>query len=661
MRLFGNISQYLLNLLNEIRHTQKVRNAILAVLYCLFLAFCYMNPNSFCSGYFFFIAALFFLLSSIFSGLTSGLLLLTMSIVFSTIEFFSKGDISFIKSIEKDPTINQIYTFLIVLIAVFVGTIEKKISIKKMEEIKIDYIATEELSNIIYVLISFDGSIKKFSKAFCKLFEYEEKEIFNKNIYEILNPNDTKIINKAITDIMNSKSESRELICKCQNKNGRVFDAEITITANRSNSLIHSKFVFLIKDITENKLTEQRIRESEQRYKNLMDLLPDSVILLSENTIILENKSARKLFLANVFSELTGRNILDFIQLDSVKRFQEKIKLVETLKMPIPPVESKIVRQDGKIIEIQVSASFIQYNSQPSIVCVIRDISEIKKTEELQKKMEESEFKLNESLNYNILKTEFFSNISHDLKTPLNVIISALKLMEDQNKSLNVECEKLIKYHKIIYSNCYRLLRLVNNLIDLTKIDTNFLEPVYQNINLVEVVEETALSIVSYTKSRNIEFIFDTTHEEIFMLVDIEFLERILLNLLSNAVKFSKSGGTIKVNIKKEDHFVTIIVSDTGVGIPPEMLNSIFERFKQADRNFLSRQNGSGIGLALVKSLVELLNGQIFVKSKVNEGSDFIVRLPIMENKEAENTMEELDIQSTVKQKISLEFSDLDR
>jgi len=177
--------------------------------------------------------------------------------------------------------------------------------------------------------------------------------------------------------------------------------------------------------------------------------------------------------------------------------------------------------------------------------------------------------------------------------------------------------------------NCYRLLRIINNLIDITRIDGGFLNLELRNHNIVSLVEEITLSVVEYTKSKNINLIFDTEIEEKIIACDADKIERVLLNLLSNAIKFSNSNGTIEVNIFDKQDYVAISVKDNGIGIPQEMKNKIFERFSQVDSSFTRRTEGSGIGLSLVKSLVELHKGKIEVKSEVNKGSEFIITLPV--------------------------------
>lgn len=240
--------------------------------------------------------------------------------------------------------------------------------------------------------------------------------------------------------------------------------------------------------------------------------------------------------------------------------------------------------------------------------------------------LKESERQISCSKESDKIKTEFFSNISHELRTPINVIFSALQVQELKQKSCqcknrNLDC---YKYGNIMKQNCYRLLRLVNNLIDITKIDIGYFNINEINIDIISLVENITVSVVDYIENKGLSLIFDTEVEEKIIACDQEKIERIILNLLSNAVKFTDKGGKIMVNIEDGIEKICIRVKDNGRGIPEEKLNSIFERFVQVDKSFTRDHEGSGIGLSLVKSLVELHGGTISVKSSEGNGAEFI-------------------------------------
>ena len=259
-------------------------------------------------------------------------------------------------------------------------------------------------------------------------------------------------------------------------------------------------------------------------------------------------------------------------------------------------------------------------------------------------------------------KTEFFANISHELRTPINVIFSALQINELRIRDNLLQNEFIdnYKYTKIMKQNCYRLLRLVNNLIDITKIDSGYFDINETNNNIINLVEDITLSVADYVENKGLSLIFDTDIEEKIVACDPEKIERIIMNLLSNAVKFTSYGGKIMVNIEDGVESICIRVKDTGRGIPQEKLNSIFERFVQVDKSLARDHEGSGIGLSLVKCLVELHGGKISVRSKVPYGTEFSVFIPCKLVDESHNDIICRDaVDKSYIEKINIEFSDI--
>jgi signal transduction histidine kinase len=264
-------------------------------------------------------------------------------------------------------------------------------------------------------------------------------------------------------------------------------------------------------------------------------------------------------------------------------------------------------------------------------------------------------------MKYDKMKNEFFSNVSHELRTPLNIILTSTQLLHNLKENNDDSIERI---SGVIKQNGYRLLRLVNNLIDTSKISASFYDLHMKNCNIISVVEEISLSVANYIKELDVNFMFDTEIEERIMACDTDLIERIILNLLSNAVKFTSPGGNIFVYMYEENNNIVISVKDSGIGMTPEDKNMIFERFKQVDKSLARKREGSGIGLSLVKLLVEMHNGSIKVKSELGKGSEFIVALPIivLDEQEEINYLDKQIIGGRVldsMDKIKIEFSDI--
>lgn len=252
------------------------------------------------------------------------------------------------------------------------------------------------------------------------------------------------------------------------------------------------------------------------------------------------------------------------------------------------------------------------------------------------------------------IKTHFISNINHELKTPINVIMSAIQLINYNTKE-SPSYSKNKNTLAIIDDNCKRLLRLINNLIDVQKHELDDTKLNLSAVNVVNLIEMLVASVVPYAESKNLNLIFDTNKEDVILKVDSDKLERIILNLLSNAIKFSKPNGEIRVTLNFED-CLYISVTDNGIGIAKENLNKIFDKFTQLDTSFSRKNEGSGIGLSIVKSFVLLHNGKISVKSELNKGTSFLIELPLTETSNIETEDASYD---NLSENVKIELSDI--
>ena len=268
---------------------------------------------------------------------------------------------------------------------------------------------------------------------------------------------------------------------------------------------------------------------------------------------------------------------------------------------------------------------YLYYNEVKILDGLVRQ-----RTQELNNKLNENKELYNKLIETERYKNNYFVNLSHELRTPLNVILSVEQLISSLNKEgKEISREKIEVYMNALRGNSKRLLNLINNIIDTSKIDSGSYRLDKEKTNIVSLVEDTALTMVELAQSKGIEIIIDPEIEELFIECDKLDIERCIINLIGNAIKFTDKNGSIIVTISELPNKVKISVKDTGIGIDSKFHKSIFDRFGQVYNEVSEEFGGSGLGLTLTKNLVNLHGGEISVISEKGKGSEFIILLPI--------------------------------
>ena len=340
--------------------------------------------------------------------------------------------------------------------------------------------------------------------------------------------------------------------------------------------------------------------------------------------------------------DVIGKSSSNIYGLSEIEASIQKSDL-EVIKEKKRKIYNEEITIDGQVREFEViKEPFLDsYKNLVGIIVTGRDVTHRREIEKMQQ--------------------EFFANISHELRTPLNLIFGSLQLIKSVEKEVLEKRNSLNKYIDIIDQNSKRLLKLVDNLIDSTRMKCGYYEYNPKNYDIVSFVENISMSVADFAKQNNIDLIFDTDVEEKIMAFDLEKLERIMLNLLSNSIKYNKAQGQIEVLLNDCNDTFVIRVKDTGVGIPSDKLMYIFERFRQVENRFNKSTKGSGIGLSLVKDLIEIQGGTIEVKSELGVGSEFIIKLPVKilsDDSNIDKVYFNNDYHDLVK-RMNIEFSDI--
>lgn len=394
----------------------------------------------------------------------------------------------------------------------------------------------------------------------------------------------------------------------------------------------------------------EKREELEEELQSFAETASDLMVIVTVDGYIKKVSGAWESVLGWTSAELVGRHFNQFVYSEEIQYFEEENPYINNTNTVRGLIYRGLCKNKGyKWIEW----SMRYVSNRQHYICTGRDISKEKEQEEARKVYEEA-------LQVEKIKSEFFANMSHEFRTPLNIILATVQLLEKEIRQGHVSIEvdfNLEKCLSTVKQNTYRILRLANNIMELTSIDAGHYKMKLENLNIVNIIEETTLSVAEYIESRGITLIFDTDVEEVITACDAEKLERIVLNILSNAVKYTLRGGIISVNLSLRDENLIVKVKDTGVGIPKEKLSTIFNPFIQVESLLTRKCEGSGIGLALVKSLVEMHEGTIKAKSELNKGTEIIIEIPIKTIDEY-SEMDLMEFEPRIEQ-TKMEFSDI--
>jgi len=384
---------------------------------------------------------------------------------------------------------------------------------------------------------------------------------------------------------------------------------------------------------------------------NSIDLPIVSVSYPSFNIIDINNKAQReKKLLKRCFllvDEMRkGNNTLNVFSKTYSCRNQQCIAKMLCTKASVylPNIE---VEDNGKKMYYKLMCQPI-LNPHNKIIGFM--INSIDITKEVEKK------KIVENLAR--FKDEFLYSITHEFKTPLVVISSALQAMEVLCK--NELTDRIKIYLNRIKQNTFRQMRLVNNLLDIAKIEAGYIKILKKNLDIVAMTRLITESVSMFAELKGVKLLFYSNINKKIIAIDEEKYERIMLNLLSNAIKFTPKGKTVYVEVSTQGGYVEIKVKDSGIGIPKDKVKTIFERFVQVDSSLSRNTEGTGIGLALVHMFVSSLGGQITVKSEENIGSTFTVALPDVVTEYGCENDRLVDLcDNRLIQAIKIEFSDI--
>ncbi len=363
------------------------------------------------------------------------------------------------------------------------------------------------------------------------------------------------------------------------------------------------------------------------QFKLLSDILPAPIIIHTNKIIVFANKEVLRLLGGEDINDLLGKSIFDLIHPESYDVIKARLSILNEQKIEVPQNIEKLITLDGRVITLEIKGIPIIYNGAQSIFLTGRDITEYETlTEQLQRKNQELKRALESAEQSNVLKAAFLQNMSHEIRTPLNGILGFASILSYPDLTK----DEIVEYSQMITKSGNRLLSLLSNIIDISKIEAGIVEVSNLTFSINQLISEIISSFELIAKENNNEIIFQPGLEDGNDHLHSDYLKinQILENLIDNACKFTKNG-KIKVKYQTTINSIIFEVDDNGVGIKESSKPYIFDRFYQSDMNLNRSYEGSGLGLSICKSLVELMSGRIWFQSIEGKGSTFYVSLPL--------------------------------
>ncbi len=372
-------------------------------------------------------------------------------------------------------------------------------------------------------------------------------------------------------------------------------------------------------DITELKQAEQAVRESETILKAVVDNIPAVVFLKSiDGRYTLINRKYEEVY-GVTYEQVRGRTADEVHDPDRARRFHEKDDEELALRAPVEH-EVTIQTNDGERVLSSVLFPVTDENGAMTAFGGIEvDITERNRVAVMLEQAKDMALKATQA------KSQFLANMSHELRTPMNAIIGFTRLVMRRSKD-RLDPQQYDNLRKIQVS-AEHLLSLINDILDLSKIEAGEVTVRPARFELEAVIDDCLRTVEPMAGNRRLS-LNKTVEAHVTLYSDEEKVRQILINLLTNAVKFTESG-SVTVSVRSRGPRVVVAVVDTGIGIPENKLETIFEEFKQVDESTTRAAGGTGLGLAITRHLVGILGGEIEVRSKLESGSTFSVSLPI--------------------------------
>ena len=479
-----------------------------------------------------------------------------------------------------------------------------------------------------FVVLDNNLRVRTANSAFYRRFHASKEETEDRFVYELGNGQwDIRRLRALLSQVLSNSHPVEDFAVE------HVFPAlgqrNMLLNARRfpSNGDEAQAILLAIEDITDRRRAEAALEHSEVRYRRLFQMAKDGILILDADTgKVIDANPFMTTLLGYSHEEFLDKELWEiglFRDMEESRTAYRELKDKGYVRYEHLPLESS----SGQRVEVEFVSNVYAENNHHVAQCNIRDITERRR---LQRMIQEQAVAL---ADLDRRKDEFLAMLSHELRNPLAPILNAallLRMHSNRNRLQGIENPILQQSASIIERQVTQLAKIVDELLEVSRISTGRVQLHQEPIALGIVAENAVATVRSLIDQRKHALAVSLPMEAIWVHADAVRLEQVVVNLLTNAAKYTDKGGEIWLTIQQEGEEAVLRVRDTGVGIAPEVLPRIFELFTQAEQSLDRAQGGLGIGLALVARLVEMHGGTVAASSVLGEGSEFVLRLPVV-------------------------------
>jgi len=520
------------------------------------------------------------------------------------------------------------------LLEIFIDISERKMIEERLRESEEQFRTISMSAHDAIIRIDSDGNISYWNRAAEVIFGYKAEEVLGRNLHTVLAPSRFHADHFAAFGEFQQSGQGnavgKTLELAAIRKNGEEFPVELSLSAVKNNDRWEA--IGILRDITERKKAEKELYEKTALLENLLDSIPDIVFFKDLNGVYLGCNPMFAEFTGNPREKILGATDFDLFPAEVAAFFREQDGIMMK-QNTMRHNEEWVDYPDGRRVLLDTLKAPLRAPDGRvlGLLGVSRDITQRKKAEEdlriANKQLEESTARANELATQaeiaNKAKSEFLANMSHEIRTPLNGVIGMTGLLLDTELNSNQR-----RYAELVRLSGETLLSLINDILDLSKIEAGKLDLESMDFNLQSLLDDTASTLSIRAHEKKLEFIYEIYHNvPVLLQGDPGRIRQILTNLVGNAIKFTRQGEiAVRVTLDSASDREVMLrfhVSDTGIGIPEDKVRLIFDKFTQVDASTTRHYGGTGLGLAISKQLAELMGGEIGVISEEGRGSEF--------------------------------------